>query len=71
VQQKYTRFHHLYGREAVYTGGIEATASVYLSVAFIYSAKQIKPLIFLAILESNKWLVRKPFPTPKNEHGNA
>ncbi len=35
--------------EAVYTGGTEATASVYLSVAFIYSAKQMKPCIFLAI----------------------
>ncbi len=51
----------------MYTGGTEATASVYLSVAFVYSAKQIKPCIFLAILGSNKWLVRKPFPTPKSE----
>jgi hypothetical protein len=42
VKTKYTRFHHVKGREAVYTGGTEATASVYLSVAFIYITKQIK-----------------------------
>jgi hypothetical protein len=35
--------------ERLYTGGTEATASVYLSVAFIYSTKQIKPCDFLAI----------------------
>jgi hypothetical protein len=37
------------GREVVYTGGTEATASVYLSIAFIYSTKQIKLCNFLAI----------------------
>jgi hypothetical protein len=47
--QRYTRFHHPKGREVVYTGGTEATASVYLSVAFIYSTKQIEPCNFLAI----------------------
>jgi hypothetical protein len=30
-------------------GGTEATASIYLSVAFIYSTKQIKPCDFLVI----------------------
>jgi hypothetical protein len=40
--QKYTRCHHPKGREVVYTGDTEATASIYLSVAFIYSTKQIK-----------------------------
>jgi hypothetical protein len=40
--QRYTRFPHLKGREVVYTGGTEATASVYLSVAFIYNTKQNK-----------------------------
>jgi hypothetical protein len=69
--QRYTRFHHQKGWEVVYTGDTEATASIYLSVAFIYSTKQNKPCDFLAILGSNKWLVREPFPIPKNEHGIA
>jgi hypothetical protein len=69
--QRYTRFHHPKGWEVVYTGGTEATASIYLSIAFIYSTKQIKPCDFLAILGSNKYLVRKPFPITKNEHGIA
>jgi hypothetical protein len=47
--QRYTRFHHPKGGEVVYTGGTEVTASIYLSVAFIYSAKQRKPCDFLAI----------------------
>jgi hypothetical protein len=47
--QRYTRFHHPKGREVVYTGGTEAIASVYLSIAFTYSTKQIKPCDFLAI----------------------
>jgi hypothetical protein len=36
------KLHHLKGREAVYTGGTEATAGVYLSIVFIYSTKHIK-----------------------------
>ncbi len=40
--QRYTRYPHQKGWEVVfvYTGGTEATASVKLSVAFIYNAKQ-------------------------------
>jgi hypothetical protein len=43
--QRYTRFHHPKGKEVVYTEGTEATASVYLSVAFIYSTRQIKQCV--------------------------
>jgi hypothetical protein len=67
--QRYTRFHQTKGREVVYTGGTEATASVYLNIAFIYSTRQIKPCVTSKqFLGSNKWLVRKPFPIPQNEH---
>jgi hypothetical protein len=45
VKDNTQAFHHLKGREAVYTGGTEATASIYLSIVFIYSTKQIKPYV--------------------------
>jgi hypothetical protein len=70
--QRYTRYPYQKGWEVVYTGGTEATASIYLSVAFIYSTIQNKPVWLFSIFSgSNKCLVRKPFPIPKNEHSIA
>jgi hypothetical protein len=43
-----------------------------LSVAFIYRMKQIKPYVTSKQFSgNNKWLVRKPFSIPKNDHGIA
>ncbi len=47
VLKIHNRFHHLKGCKVVYTGGNEATASIYLSIAFIYNTKQNKTVWFL------------------------